>query len=268
MRKIYMTISTFLLCAGMVMAQAPANRTSKTIAADVLAQMPANEQKSYNDLIGQLSQAGDQAVQTLIGMMNAPGKGSNAKVDYALSGLSHYVMAKGEESARKVVSEAYCKALESVTERETQAFIIRQLQIVGGDEAVETLANYLNDEKLSGPASRALASIGTKNAGEALISSLKRRMGTPKTQCDAMNALAEMKAEGAETILLPFVSNQDVKIRKTALYALSQVGTEASLETLANAAKEANYTMEPTGANEAYIVLIKNLASKGQTEIA
>ena len=133
-----MTISTFLLCAGMVMAQAPANRTSKTIAADVLAQMPANEQKSYNDLIGQLSQAGDQAVQTLIGMMNAPGKGSNAKVDYALSGLSHYVMAKGEESARKVVSEAYCKALESVTERETQAFIIRQLQIVGGDEAVET----------------------------------------------------------------------------------------------------------------------------------
>ena len=101
MRKIYMTISTFLLCAGMVMAQAPANRTSKTIAADVLAQMPANEQKSYNDLIGQLSQAGDQAVQTLIGMMNAPGKGSNAKVDYALSGLSHYVMAKGEESAAR-----------------------------------------------------------------------------------------------------------------------------------------------------------------------
>ena len=36
MRKVYMTIGTFLLCAGMAMAQAPANRTSKTIAADVI----------------------------------------------------------------------------------------------------------------------------------------------------------------------------------------------------------------------------------------
>ena len=268
MRKAYMTISALLLCASMVMAQTPANRTSKTVAADVLAQMPAQEQKAYNELIGQLSQAGDGAVQTLIGMMNAPGKGSNAKVDYALSGLSHYVMAKGEESARLTVAQAYCKALASATERETQAFIIRQLQIVGGDESVETLANYLNDEKLSGSAARALSSIGTPNAGKALVNSLKLRMGTAKTQCDAMNAIAEMQAAGAEAVIRPFLSNQDIKVRKVALYALSRVGTAASLEDLADAAEAVNYTMEPTCANEAYIALIKRLAANGEKEAA
>ena len=96
MKKTYIVIGTLLLCSGL-MAQTPANRTSKTVAADVLAQMPANEQQSYNELIGQLSQAGEGAVQTLIGMMNPPGKGDNAKIDYALSGLSHFVMAKGNE---------------------------------------------------------------------------------------------------------------------------------------------------------------------------
>lgn len=270
MKKIYMTIGAFLLCASMAMAQTPANRTAKTVAADVLAQMPAQEQKAYNELIGQLSAADEGAVQTLIGMINAPGKGSNAQVDYALSGLSHYVMAKGKENERVVVSKAYCQALETVSERETQAFLIRQLEIMGGDEAVETLAGFLNDERLSGPAARALSRIDTKMAGTALVSSLKRRMGTPKTQRDAMNAIAEMQpgnVEGAETLLLTFASNTDMNLRKTALYALSCVGSEASLETLEKAAESVHYTMEPSGANEAYIRLLKRLVADGKREV-
>lgn len=270
MKKIYMTIGAFLLCASMAMAQAPANRTAKTIAADVLAQMPAQEQQAYEDLIGQLCGAGDGAVQTLIGMINAPGKGSNAQVDYALSGLSHYVMSAGKEQARLTVSNAYCQALERVTERETKAFLIRQLEIMGGDEAVETLAGFLGDESLSGPAARALSSIGTKQAGAALVSSLKRRMGTPKTQRDAINAIGEMppaQVEGAEPLLLTFVAEgTEPGLRMAALYALGHVGSEASLETLADAAEAAHFTMEPSGANEAYIQLLKKLAADGRTE--
>ncbi len=264
MRKAYMTISALLLCACMMMAQAPANRTSKTIAADVLAQMPAGEQKSYNELIGQLSQAGDEAVQTLVGMINAPGKGSNAQMDYALSGLSHYVMAKGQESARATVSKAYVKALQSVSERETKAFLMRQLQIVGGDEAVDALADYLTDKELSGPAARALSSIGTKAAGSVLVSALQSRvaMGT-KAKCDIINAIAEAKVSGAEEVLLTYVDNQETNLQKAALYALSQVGTKASLKALGEAAAKADYTMEKSGANEAYIALIKHLAATG-----
>ena len=69
--------------------------------------MPAEQQAEYNKQISELSAAGEEAVFTLINMINAPGKGSNAKVDYALSGLSHFVMAKGQENARQVVAKAY-----------------------------------------------------------------------------------------------------------------------------------------------------------------
>lgn len=269
MRKAYMTISALLLCTGMMLAQTPANRTAKTVAADVLAQMPAGQQETYNDLIGQLSQAGDDAVQVIVGMINAPGKGSNAQTDYALSGLSHFVMAKGQESARLVVAKAYVKALGSVSERETKAFIIRQLQIMGGDEAVDALADYLTDKELSGPASRALARIATPAAGEALMAGLKSRVAMgAKAKRDMVNAIAEAKVAGAEELLLTFVGSQDIDLQKTVLYALSQVGGEASLKVLGDAAAQAGYTMEKSGNNEAYIELIKNIAAKGNVAAA
>ena len=137
MRKAYISIASLLLFGSVLMAQSPANRTAKTIAADVLAQMPAEKQAEYNKMINDLKGTGEEGVLMLVNMINAPGKGSNAQVDYALSGLTHYVMAKGEESARLATANAYLKALDLVTERETKAFIIRQLQILGQDECID-----------------------------------------------------------------------------------------------------------------------------------
>lgn len=268
MKKVYISISTLLLCANMLMAQAPANRTAQTIAADVLAQMPARQQAAYDQLIHDLSAAGEEGVLLLIDKIQAPGKGSNAHVDYALSGLTHYVMAKGEEKARLVTSQAYLKALEKVNERETKAFIIRQLQMLGKEEAIEGLAVYLNDESLSGPAARALAAIGTENAGKVLLNALMRRTGTPQTQKDIVRALSDSPVEGAEPVLTALLNSGDENMQKEVLYALGRLGTKESLKLLAAAAQKADYTMEKTGANEAYIALIKRVAAQGDTKEA
>lgn len=268
MRKAYISITALLLCGSMLMAQAPANRTAKTIAADVLAQMPADKQAEYDKLISDLSSTGDEGVLMLVNMINAPGKGSNSNVDYALSGLTHYVMAKGQENARLATAKAYIKALEMTNERETKAFIIRQLQILGKDESVETLVSYLNDENLSGPAARALSSIGTENAGKALLASLMRRSGTPKTQKDIIRAIAQAQVEGSEEALKALLGSSDPNMQKEVLYALSRVGSKASLNELADAAAKVGYTMDKSGANEAYIVLIKRIAGQGDLATA
>ena len=57
-------------------------------------------------------------------------------------------------------------------------------------------------------------------------------------------------------------------MQKEVVYALSQCGSVASLKDLANAAAAVNYTMEPTGANEAYIALIKRIAANGNAKEA
>lgn len=263
MRKAYISIAALLLCGSMLMAQTPANRTAKTTAADVLAQMPAAQQAEYNKLISDLSSTGEEGVLMLVNMINAPGKGSNANVDYALSGLTHYVMAKGEESARLTTANAYLKALEMVNERETKAFIIRQLQILGQDECIDALASYLNDESLSGPAARALASIGSKKAGQVLVAALKSRSGSPKTQKDVIRAIADAQVRDAEPVLQALLGAADPDMQKVVLYALSRVGSSESMDDLADAAAKVGYKMEKTGATEAYLTLLKRVVAPG-----
>lgn len=268
MRKAYISIASLLLFGSVLMAQSPANRTAKTTAADVLAQMPAEQQAEYNKLINDLKGTGEEGVMMLIEMIKAPGKGSNAQVDYALSGLTHYVAAKGEESARLATANAYIKALDKVNERETKAFIIRQLQLLGGDESIDALAAYLGDESLSGPASRALAAIGTENAGKALKAGLMRRMGTPKTQKDIIIAIGEAQVEGSEDLLKALLNSDDADMQKAVLYALSRTGTKASIKELSEAAAAANYTMTKNNANEAYIALLKRVVAQGDVKEA
>lgn len=266
MRKAYISIASLLLFGSVLMAQSPANRTAKTIAADVLAQMPAEKQAEYNKMINDLKGSGEEGVLMLVNMINAPGKGSNAQVDYALSGLTHYVMAKGEESARLATANAYLKALDLVTERETKAFIIRQLQILGQDECIDALSAYLGDESLSGPASRALAAIGSENAGKALKAGLMRRMGTPKTQKDIIVAIGEAQVADSEELLKALLGSGDESMQKAVLHSLSRVGSKASIKDMAEAAAASGYTMTKTNANEAYIALLKRVAAQGDVK--
>ena len=48
MKKVYISIASLLLLGNVMLAQSPANRTAQTVVADVLAQMPVQQQAEYN----------------------------------------------------------------------------------------------------------------------------------------------------------------------------------------------------------------------------
>ncbi|MDR3217449.1 MAG: DUF1080 domain-containing protein [Dysgonamonadaceae bacterium] len=267
MKKIFLTIFSALLCCG-VMAQTPVNRTVNTIIADALAQLPAENEKNYNSLIKDLAGTGEAGILSLVKQLNAPGKGSNTKVEYALSGISHFVSGKGNENLRSNISDAYVKALKTVDIPEIKAFVISQLQIVGKDEAVDALAPLLSQENLSSPAARALAAIGTEKAGKALQSALLRKTGTTETQRNIVLAIGEAKIGGSEELLQGLLSTDDELLKKDVLYALSQVGSIASIKLLYVEAEKTGFGYEKTNATEAYIALLKNLPAGIETEKA
>lgn len=261
MKKIYLLLTCLFAVISLAQAQVPANRTSKTIVADVLAQLPANKPDQYEGLMKDLASTGENGILQLTAMLNAPGKGDNSKVEYALSGLSHYASEQPERT-RIVVASAYVKALDQVTDREIKAFIIRQLEIVGKEEGVAKLAAYLGDETLSGPASRALAVTKAPQAATALLKALPLAKDN-KSKEDIILALAYMQEPQAEPLLKGFLNSGDPALQKTVLYALSRTGAKASLPDLAIAADNARYTMEATGATEAYITLLKRVLEQG-----
>ncbi|MFV0419017.1 MAG: family 16 glycoside hydrolase [Dysgonomonas sp.] len=261
MKKIYSLTGLLLLCSVMILAQSPSNRTTKTIVADVLAQMPAQQGSQYDNQMKDLASTGEEGILQLVKMINPPGKGSNDNVEYALNGLSSYVSADGQETARLVTANTYIKALDLVTDREIKAFLIRQLQIVGKDESVTKLSSYLNDESLSGPACRALAAIGSPSSSKALLNALSTA-SNDRSKKDIIEAIAEIQVPESEGALKALIGAGDDNMQKTVLYALSRVGTKASLPELATAAEKAGFTMEKRGANEAYIALIKRVLAQ------
>ena len=269
MKKLIISIGCALLfCGSILMAQMPANRRPQTIIADALAQMPAQDLESYQMLIGDLCSVGEEAVLTLVKMMNPPGGGSNEQIDYALSAMSHYATGEGRETVRATLESAYIKALDQTDALETKAFIIRQLQIVGQNGSVEALARYLNQEDLCSPAAKALATIGTETAGQALQISLLRRMGTPRTQQSVLQAIGEAQLPVNEDLLSGMAGVGDDNFRQAVFYALSRTGTKASLPILASAAAKAGFRKENTSANDAYIRLIDRVIAQGELKIA
>lgn len=264
MKKLYLSLGALFLSVALLTAQT--QRTVKTTVADVLAQMPAQQQADYDKLFTDLSNCGEEAVFQLVNMLKAPGMGDNTRVDYALSGLSRFVTAPGHEAARLATAQAYGKALQQVTDRETAAFLIRQLQIAGRDESVETLRKYLENESLCGPAARALGTIGTPKAGKALLDALTPSGNVCKVAI--VRALADARTEGAENVLIPLAATVDPALEKAVLYALGRCGSAASLDLLADKAKVAGYTMGPEGATEAYIALLKRVNGQGQPDKA
>lgn len=264
MKKIYLIILASLFCLA-INAQSPANRTAKTIVADVLAQMPSKKQTQYNAMMKDLISTGEEGVLQLVNMFESQKQGNTASIRYALSGLSYTVAADGMENDRLTTSEAYIKSLSQVSDREVKAFIIRQLEIVAKDEAVDALSSYLNDESLSGPAARALSAIATDKAAKALLNSLSS-VSNDKSKMDIIEAIGDMQVPEAENLLKPLLTSGSEDMRKVVFYALSRCGSKNSIKELSNAAKAVDYTMEKTGITEAYIALLKRVLLQGNTK--
>src|SRR3546814_10787377 len=91
---------------------------------------------------------GEAGIVQLAGMLAAPGEGDNSKLEYAISGFSFYVTQPGQDQWRALAQRAYCLSLEKASSKDVKAFIISQLRIVGGDEAIAALQPYLSDERL------------------------------------------------------------------------------------------------------------------------
>jgi HEAT repeat protein len=268
MKKNILWLSALLLYTGVIPAQTPAHRTASTIVADVLAQLPAEKQSTYNDLMKELSSTGAEGVKILMSRMHPPGKEKNAAVEYALNGLACY--ASGDESLKSKMEHAYLEALDMTEEHETKTFMIRQLAVLGSDAGIHKLSAYLTDDALSGPVAYTIASIGGDVAAKILqIALMKRTPRSTQTQCNIIQALGEVTPiEGTEDLLRTMLNTNDMQIKTVVLKALSKTGTEASLPDLAAEAEATAYRHESTGATDAYIQLIKRVYEQGDTEEA
>lgn len=260
MKKFIIIFSALCLIFAPLTAQLPKNRTTSTIIADALTQLPASDQAVYNQTLTALTATGEEGLIELVQMMTPPEKKANAVIEYALSGWTNFVA--NNEPQRIVAAKAYIKALSVTNIPEIKAFIIAQLEKIGKEESIDVLLPLLQDNYLASPAAQALVAIKLSKADDALLSVLQK--GKPEFRMIMANAVGQTANQQAEPFLLSMLKNKPSPEMETVLLkAISSCGTRLSLRPLEEKVRQAGYQYEKTGALAAYISLIEKLTANG-----
>ena len=258
-----------LFCTGLVTAQTNSSRTVSEVVGEVLAQLPAEETETYNQLMKTLIDTGTEGVKMMADRMNAPGEGDNSTFEYALYGMTCF--ASDDVSLKNSLEQAFIATLDETNEIAKKTFFINLLALTGSASCIQKLAMYLADDELSSPSACAIASIGGELAGKALLMALQRSdTCSPVAQRAIIQALTDIQppVEGLEEYLKTMINTDDLITKGIILRAISRTGSKQSLPVLAAVAAATGYKAEITDANSAYIQLIKRVYAQGDRKEA
>lgn len=258
-------ISSNVLLSSIAVAQVKKDeRTTVTLIADLLAQLPARNAVLLEQSMKEVSALGEDGYVTLITGLASPEKANNALIEYVVAGYTAYATGKGQSSSRTMAINAYCKALAKISDKQNKAFIISQFDLIGNDAAVNCLTSFLADDQLADEASRALVKTGTPSAISALISRLP--VASVKQKIIIAEALGHTRSKAAADALMPLVTGADKDLRKVSLYALAHIGDASAGSVLLKMAEENGYKYDQTNAVAALLVYAQNRAEADKAE--
>lgn len=255
---IFLAFLTFTL--ENVKAQDAPGRTTATIVADALAQLPADKPADYTKTMASLTSTGEEGLLSLIHMLKVPDTQSNEVVEFAISGWTNFVA--NDTAKRSVAANAFAKALELSVDKEIKAFIISQLELIGSENQINTLSKLINDERLSAPAVQVLAALQSDKANEAMLNALLQT-NDEKIKINLINGLSCAGYEKAEITFLGLLqTNPSPQMQKSLIQAVGTVGGYTSILPLKSAAEESNYSYSKNSATTSFLQLLKRISPK------
>jgi hypothetical protein len=243
-----------------------ATAQSSSDVAAVLSDMPAHDQQAFNQSMEAMGALGESELQNMAVDLQSAGQGDPTPVKYALNGFAGYVMQPGKETLRSRCVQAYGQALDKLSRRADKQFLIRQLQLMGEDDAVPFIQPFLKDDSLVHSAAQALATIHTPAAEQALMSALQDATGNRRTAL--VEALGDFRSSAALPLITPLAKSEDTALRKVALYALANTGNPASARTLSRAARDDGYGFDADNATSDYLLYVRRLLEAGERKTA
>lgn len=259
MKKLFIILALAVLLPWSAVAQDARMRTSETIIADALNQLPASEKKVFDEVMSELVSTGAEGIAQVADMLVPAGEGKNAVVEYALNGVVAYVTTPGKEAEKAIVRKGLIQALDVCKDNPNKAFLLTLLRMCGEAEDAPVFVKYLNDEYLAEWAISGLTAI--KGTGEVLLDLMKKE-AAPKTALAHAAGLKKMTA--AEPILLAWLKGADASTARAIYQSLAQCGTSLSIPVLGKAAKNVGYEWEASDATAAYLRLLQKLVGEGR----
>jgi hypothetical protein len=210
--------------------------------------------------IRDILRGGRENIIGVIDMLVEPGKGDDVKAHYALHCMALRVCKLDNDRPRRRFARVLASQIGGDRPKEVQKYLIRELQVAGGREVVETLGKVLTDEDLCEPAAQALVAIGD-GAAEQLRDALPKVSGKCRlTILQDLGVVRDTKSVGA---LKKAVSDEDEAVRMAAVWGLANIGDTGSADTLLKTADKAE-GWERIQATKACLLLSEKLIAAGK----
>lgn len=183
--------------------------------------------------IVEIHEGGRDNIIGVIDMLVPPGEGDDVKARYALHCLAVHVCKLRRRRVRREFSRTLASQIGGDRPKGVQKCLIRELQVCGGREVVETLGEVLTDEELCEPAAQALVTIG-RGAGEQLRDALPQARG--KCRLTIVQNLGVVRDVKSASALREAVGDKGREVRIAAGWGLANIGDGGSAALLLEAA--------------------------------
>lgn len=112
---------------GLLYAQDSRNRVTSTIIADGLAQLPAQNLETLEQVMSEIAGTGAEGAESLASMLSPQNDSKNTVFQYAIDGLTSYVTVKGREAQCAAVKKGLEAALAKCTDDGNKVFLTDQI---------------------------------------------------------------------------------------------------------------------------------------------
>ena len=263
MKRIFMILALMVILPWSMIAQDGRQRTTATVIADAMAQLPAPKQETYNQVMAELAGVGTDAVTEIAAMLVPADKGKNAVMEYALNGLVAYISAPGRDAEAANVRKGLALAIDKCTDNPNKAFLLTLLQRCAKAEDAPVFVKYIKDDYLGEWAVNGL--VATPGTEDVLLNLMQKSAEPCKVLAYAAGA---KKMAAAEPVLLNWAKTAEGETLKAVYHALGIVGTASSVKVLGTAAKAVDYAWESSDVTASYVRLLKNMVDKNQPKEA
>ena len=264
-RSLSFILLSLFMCFGLTsFAQLDSrNRTAETVISDGLAQLPAKNQATYNEVISEMAATGQKGVEMLAAMLKPAETNQNALFEYAIDAIVSYATRADNAALQQQIHDGLVAGLKKCTDDPNRAFLMTQLSKLARPGDAQIFASYLNDPYLRNYAINGLALVP---GDDEIVAEIINSASTPEAELAYVAYFKKLK--GVEPVLIKWTESHDPKVLTAVYNALAECGTDAAIKPLQKAAKAVKFANDPTGATDAYLRLLANLGDKNAVAAA
>jgi len=227
----------------------------------LLAGLPADSPALTSEIMEEIFSMGEEGTALLCSRIVPSGMGDDLKARYAVASLTATLSADREDTRKRAWERQVIRFMRLSSDREVTSFFMKQLNLIGSDDAVQALADYVLTPYLCEDAVMVLQAVDSRAAAELLSTALT----SDPCPCAAqvMVALAEKEYEGAINSYTEWSIKGSSSERASALHALASTGSPAARQPLLRAAEEDSFRRAPSGAIDALLLYARKAGMAG-----